>query len=265
MIPNNGVPYHLPQVHAKLEYVLTKLKESNIDFEIVEVNPNELTPSQGLVYSDITADVSNDQENPIWISKDNHILDGHHRYVKALMNEEFLKCVMIDLGERDACRALNKIQDIYEFEEQQQTEMFTFNETTGGEDDKFLKSLELKNSQIEDKSVNPETIIGYRKEPINEKSLVGNFFYLKPVEGYTKYEIEFENLLNTNNMGITFKSGQIPVDVLSKIWFPNVNFEKLGDEYGLSPTNLQNKAIANKAKMLGYDGIKYGETLIQGI
>ena len=44
-----------------------------------------------------------------------------------------------------------------------------------------------------------------------------------------------------------------------------MNFEKLSEEYDIPSLNLKNKAIAEKAQTLGYDGIKYGDTLIQGL
>jgi hypothetical protein len=88
---------------------------------------------------------------------------------------------------------------------------------------------------------------------------------LKEVDGYSKYEIDFENLLDTNSLGVTYKDGQEPVDILAKNWFPNINFEKLGKEHNTSSINIKNKAVAKKAKKMGYDGIKYGDTIIQGL
>jgi hypothetical protein len=95
--------------------------------------------------------------------------------------------------------------------------------------------------------------------------VVGNFFLLKPVEGFDKYEIEFDNLLDLHSLGVTYKDGQEPLDIMAKIWFPHINFEKISEEYGMPSINLKNKAIAEKAMVLGFDGIKYGDTLIQGL
>ena len=88
---------------------------------------------------------------------------------------------------------------------------------------------------------------------------------LKPENGYTKYEIEFDNLLDANLLGLTSKDGQLPVDMLAKIWFPNINFEKLSEQYQIPVINLQAKAITTKAMNMGYDGIKYSDKLIQGL
>ena len=52
---------------------------------------------------------------------------------------------------------------------------------------------------------------------------------------------------------------------MAKIWFPHINFEKISEQYEMPSINLKNKAIAEKAMKLGYDGIKYGDTLIQGL
>jgi hypothetical protein len=44
-----------------------------------------------------------------------------------------------------------------------------------------------------------------------------------------------------------------------------VNFEKLSQQYNMPVENLKCKAIAEKAVKMGYDGIKYGDTLVQGL
>jgi hypothetical protein len=191
------------------------------------------------------------------------------------LDEVPLKAVDIKLNEKDACRVLNKIQDIYEYEQKQQMEEIVGNDyinndnqaDSGVSDSEFLASLEEDNLNVQsgETSTNQKTIIGYRKDPINEKSVVGNFFSLKPIEGFNKYEIEFDNLLDTHSLGIAYKDSQEPTDILAKIWFPHVNFEKISKEYNMSSTNLKNKAVAEKAMHNNFDGIKYGDTLVQAL
>ena len=105
----------------------------------------------------------------------------------------------------------------------------------------------------------------YRKKPITEKSRVGNFFALKPDEGYKTYEIEFDNLLETDEMKISFHKEPNPVAVLGRYWFPNVDFKKIGDKYGVAPDSIMNRAITEKARQMGYDGIKYADIMVQGL
>ena len=64
---------------------------------------------------------------------------------------------------------------------------------------------------------------------------------------------------------MTYKDGQEPVDILAKNWFPNINFEKLSTQHDVPAINIKNKAVAEKAIKMGYDGIKYGNTIIQGL
>jgi hypothetical protein len=277
MIDMRYKPRFLPQVSAPFEIVLQKLDEEGVDYEIVEINPNEneLEASQGITFSDEVEKANINDNNPIWTSEDNKILDGHHRYVKALLDEIPLKAVNIKLNEKDASRVLNKIQDIYEYEQKQQMEEVVgndyindYNKTDSGvSDSEFLNSLEEDNLEVQSgkTSTNQKTIIGYRRDPIKENSVVGNFFSLKPIEGFDKYQIDFDNLLDTHSLGIVYKDSQEPADILAKIWFPHVNFEKISKEYDMSSANLKNKAIAEKAMSFGFDGIKYGDTLIQGL
>lgn len=270
MIDMRYKPHFLPQVHAPYDIVLQKLDEDGVDYTNVEVDPNELIPLQGIVFSDEVGGVNVEDKNPIWISSDMQVLDGHHRMVRALLDNQLIKCVKINMNHKDACRTLNKIQDIYDYEQSQGLEEVVSQDAINfyqKDDNQFLNSLEEDNTalQTETPTKNEKTIIGYRKSPIKETSVIGNFFTLKPVEGYDKYEIDFENLMDTNALGVTYKDGQEPVDILAKNWFPNINFEKLSSQYNTPSINLKTKAIAEKAIKMGYDGIKYGDTIIQGL
>jgi len=276
MIDMRYKPYFLPQISAPFDIVVKQLNEENVDFEFIEVDPNELEPMQGVTFSDEVEKVDLSDMNPIWINNDMKILDGHHRWVKALLEGIKLKAIKINMNEKDACRLLNKIQDLYDYTNMRDLEETTNNDIINDENNpnnnytdrkEFLSSLEENNDNIqaEEPNKNPQAIMAYRKEPIKENSAIGNFFLLTPVNGYTKYYIEFDNLLDTNYLDIEYKDGQNPIDVIAKIWFPNINFEKISKENNISSINLKAKAIVEKALKLGYDGIKYGNKLLQGL
>lgn len=270
MIDMRYKPRYLPQVSVPYDIVLEKLDDEGIGYEILEVDPEELNVSQGITFSDEVANAKLDNNNPIWGDIDKNIIDGHHRFIKALTDGVKLIMIVIKLNAKDACRVLNKIQDIYEYEESQgleEVEMQGAINFYGDDENQFLNSMDEDNASIQSEtpSDNQQTIIAYRKDPIKENSVVGNFFTLIPTEGFTKYQIEFDNLLDTHVLGLTYKESQQPVEILSKIWFPNVNFEELAKKYNMPPVNLKNKAIAEKAMRMGFDGIKYGDTLIQGL
>lgn len=275
MAKTKSSPNYLPQMSAPLERVLQELDNEGVNYEILDIDPNELNTSQPFVFSNNVAESIIDENNPIWISEENNIIDGHHRLAKSLEDEKTLKAVKVGLNFKNACRLLNKIQDIYEYEESHKMEevisqdvINSGNEMDAGvSDDEFLGSLEEDNIAIQDENTekNQKIIIGYRKDPLKENSVVGNFFVLTPINGFNKYEIEFDNLMDTDELGFSYKESQKPVDILAKIWFPNINFEKLSEQYNMSVDNLKAKAIAKKAQRLGFDGIKYGENLVQGL
>jgi hypothetical protein len=279
MIDMRYRPPYLPQINMPFEMVLKKLDEEGIGYNMVEVDPNECEPSQGITISDEVSKTKLDDMNPIWMAENNKVLDGHHRMVKALTDNKLLKAVKLDLNEKDAARVLNKIQDIYEYEQARGLEevegqgainYYDNNAQSGeGNSNTFLDSLEEDNlalqNEKENTGKNEKTVIAYRKEPIKENSVVGNFFTLDPIDGYDKYQIDFSNLLDTQALGVTYKDGQEPVDILAKSWFPHVNFEKLSTQYDVPSINLKNKAIAEKAMKMGYDGVKYGDKIIQGL
>ena len=266
-------PHHLPQMSMPIVTIIEKLNEENIDYEYDEVDSNELVPSQAFVTSDKVHDVKLDDMNPIWVDMDNKIVDGHHRMIKALSENKPIKVVRLKIPHNHACRVLNKIQDIYEYEESRKLEevlaqdVINANNEMNSDDtfSEYLAKLEEDNSSIENMVGNKTTLVGYRNKPIMENSSVGNFFILNPIEGYDKYEIEFDNLLDTDSIGIEYKDSQSPIDILAKIWFPHINFEKVSEIYNVPSHNIKNKAILEKAKLHNFDGIKYGNKLLQGL
>src|SRR5690606_26939046 len=99
--------------------------------------------------------------NPIFISGDDEVLDGHHRLAAYISHPSYtdkeIACIKIMSDYKDAARILNKIQDLYDYQ----------NKPTK----KSFKEI----NQIQD---GPKEFIAYRSEPIKEKSKSGNFFYL---------------------------------------------------------------------------------------
>jgi len=273
MIDMRYKPYHLPQVNAPYIYVLNKLKDDKIKYKKGKIDPNELSPMQGLVSLEKIADM---EDTPIWISQENKILDGHHRYAKALTKQTPISYFQIMLPALDAARALNKIQDLYEYETQHQLEEVVnqdqVNVLNSPETQDYLSAIgdeaneskEFLNSGANEKvGRERKKLFAYRKDPINEKSSIGNFFSVKPIDGYTKYEIEFDNLLDTNKLGLQAFNGN-PIETLSKVWFPHINFKEIAKKYKTNPEHLINRTIAEQAKKMGFDGIKYGDIIIQG-
>lgn len=274
----NGKLYYLPQVSAPYTEVINQLDDEDVEYKMLNINPNDLKPSQPFTLSHEVSSVELDNEKPIWISKDNNIVDGHNRSIKSILdNYSTIRAIQVNMDFNDACRILNKIQDIYEYQQKLSLEETTANDYINDyndpdsdqtERDEILPVTDFLSRIEEDNELDsPEekTIIGYRKEPVNNNSVVGNFFYLNPIKGYTKYEIIFNNLLDTNNLNINYKDGQNPVDILTKTWFPHMNFKLLSEKYNIDEEKIKNKAIAEKARSLGFDGIKYGESFLQGL
>lgn len=258
MIDNKYKQIWLPQVSSPFNLILDKLGEEGVEYELKNVNPNHLLPSQAFVFSD-NVNYFDDKSEPIWVSNDNVVIDGNSRLINRLVNNRNIDIIKINLSHRDSCRVLNKILDIIEYDSK-------ITEEGGGMiNDNILSMIENDDNIIKTFNGNKQTLIGYRKNEINETSSVGNFFLLTPIEGYVKYEIIFENLLDTNDIGIDFKSSQNPIDVLCKIWFPNINFDEISTNNNIDANKLKNKVITEKAKKFGFDGIKYGEKLVQGL
>lgn len=280
MIDSRYSPNWLPQINAPYQHVFNALKEEGIKYLIQDVNPKKLKPSQGIISLDKVSEMDVNGLKPYWISEDDYVLDGHHRHGAALSNElPKTKVIKIKLPAKDAIRVLNKIQDIYEYEttkESLQTEVVAQDVLNDQQDSDFSGFLEnavlddptqeILHSGLEivDNKSNKKSMEGYRKKEIKENSESGNFFAVKPIDGYIKYDIEFENLLDTNEFGLTFSGEEAPTKKLAAIWFPNLDFKKIAQKIGADETKLINRAVSDKAKKLGFDGVKYGDIIIQG-
>lgn len=254
-------PNHLPQLSIPYNILVDKLNDNGIEFEEKFFDPNTLRPTQGIVYYN-EYNGGDGTEKPIsccGLSDDeNNILDGHHRWVDSLVDYKPIRGIKLKLSIEDAIRVLNKIQDIFEYENVSSQGNFNFD----GND--LMLDNHSNDGGVENVD-NPITVFGYRNKPIENNSVIGNFFILKPNVGYDKYEIKFDKLLDTDTLGLVFMNGQNPIDILAKTWFPNVDFNRLSNENGLTPENIKSKLVADRAKKMGYDGIKYGDKLIQGL
>lgn len=266
----NIKPKHLPQISAPFNIMLDSLKDEGILFKKETLMPSEMTPIQPITTLG-SIEFETNEKDPIWVAgktdNENYVIDGHHRWVDSLSLNQPISCIKLFLSVEDACRVLNRIQDLYEYKQKLNLEEIGSHQRNINDRQDSENWLEMVKEKLEmdtDKQKNPNQFIVYREEPLNEKSLVGNFFMLKPLENGDKYGIEFDNLLDTTTMGVEFKTDQNPVDVLAKLWFPNLDFNKMADEEQIPVEHLKNRAIVECAKEMGYDGIKYGNLMIQG-
>jgi hypothetical protein len=255
---NTNKLYWLPQVSAPFNYVVANLKNENIPYSRYEINSTDLKPLQDKINPDSVDHfkkiiLNKKKLKPIFISNDNEILDGHHRYVanKALYGDEGkVMCYKINTDTQTAARALNKIQDRYEFENTQESKFEPIS--------KYLKKPEINWYE----SLKNVTYIVYRKETVKENSESGNFFMFKKKENMIKYKVEFDNLMYIP-IHLMDNTNELPTVWLGKKLLPEKNYEEMARLHNISIQNLINKDIANKIKELGFDGINYGDRILQ--
>jgi hypothetical protein len=269
-------PNWLPQVSAPFVYILKGLDDSKIPYENVSVPIGELKPLQGIVdYDKVNSMIKSiqsgeDSLKTIWISQDNEILDGHHRYVAAMkMNpESSISCMRIMAPHKDAIRILNKLGDLYDAKLQGQPAP---EEDVLKPTDEITPEVEnIEPVQSAGAMDQPEkapkggaiTLHGYRQEPVKEKAVSGNFFHLQPKEGFKKFEIDFDNLLDTKSTGLGLNHMN-PIIEFCKQWCQVEDLDILAGKHGVPVDKFAAKMIADKAKGMGYDGIKYGDIILQ--
>lgn len=266
MITMQYKPFWLPQMSAPFNVVTEMLQKEGVGLKLVKVNPKKLKPSQGIIFAEKVSKINPKTLKPIWISKDGKVLDGHHRYGCALSHElSLLKAIQIDLPARDAARLLNKIQDIHEYESQRKMEeVVAQDQINAMQEPDFLQELQKDIAETKAAKHKKKKVKGYRETELKENSKVGNFFSPKKIDGYKEYDMEFNNILETDDLGIILHPNMSPTCALAKTWFPNIEFEKVAKKYNVKPDSIMNRAVSEKARKLGYDGIKYGDVLIQG-
>jgi len=296
---NSVSPQWLPQVSAPFVHVLKGLDDNGVGYENVSMPLSKLKPLQGIVDFDkvdsIVTDVKGgiDTLKTIWVSQDNEILDGHHRYVAALkLNPEgSISCMRILANHKDAARILNKICDLYDSQNTQQpqdeilpdqatndslpvkdgnTEPADNSDVTAGvklgapvgqtdiSGDNMIP-LDLGENKPQGGRI---SLTVYRKAPLKEKAISGNFFHLQPKEGFDKYEIEFDNLLDAKSTEIGLNRANPVVD-FCRHWCKIGDLEGVAQHHGVPIDKYAAKLIADKARGMGYDGIKYGDILVQ--
>ncbi|NJO65109.1 MAG: hypothetical protein HC836_45470 [Richelia sp. RM2_1_2] len=256
---------YLPQVSAPYLYVVDQLDNEGVGYKFVKVRPNQVKPVQGIVDLCKVSAIANATKstNPIWLAKDNDILDGHHRYA-ALLNDNIpMKAIQIDLPHVEASRVLNKIMDLFHYQRQRAVDEVVAQDQLNAEPD-LMTNMIVDGEDTEVTNKKKEDFIGYREDDLKSESKIGNFFCLYPQKGFKKFELSFDKLLDTDTIGIVFNGDVAPPVSLARIWFPTIDLNIMAKKYDTKIENIANRLVAEKAKKLGYDGIKYGSSMIQG-
>ena len=242
----------LPQVTAPHDYVINGLKKESIGYSIENIDPISLKPIIEQINPNSVEFLKSQMDNqqpiaPLYVSKDNDVLDGHNRLHAYKNNPSIIKvvCIKVLLDKNDASRVLNKIEDKYNWEQELDAQP-VLPEIEEVEEVKNNKTLEL-----------------YSSKPISKNTKSGNFLIdtIKPSFD-NKYGIEFENLYEMSDE----ECGTNPIESLARKWFPN--YEELKMEAvknALTHETYVLRKIFNEAKKKGFDGIKYGSNFVQTI
>lgn len=242
----------LPQITAPYTEVIDILKSNGVEYKTIMADNTRLRPLQGIIFADDIRDYDENNSEPIYVSNEYHVIDGHHRLGSAIASNKRIKTIILNLNTEDTIKELTKIQHIIDYK----NKIDNSKDVNVIEDINNLPDNRHKSANIK--------LCGYRNNPINEKSVIGNFFHLKPNNdnNYIKYDIEFDNLFDTDDIGLSFDNTTMPNEKLVKIWFPYLNLDKISSEHGFDKNSLINKMLHKHASDMGYDGIKYSDIMI---
>jgi len=262
-INNIYKPTTHPQVSAPFKFVTGELNNTHHPYEVAGVGVDDLKPTQPFIDNDLV-DVfvkklmGGDTLKPIWIDRDDNILDGHHRYAAHLVAKPDVAVPAIRLlcDKKTGIDLLNSIQEEFLKHKQRCDQSLLLRSLGEADDSMYIRDQDYETTK--------EMIVGYRKNPIIA-SMSGNFFALKPIEGYKAYEIEFDHLFQTDEIDKKIGKSQNPMQALCALWFPTLDVKGGAEDFGMSPENFVNAIVAEKARVKGIDGIKYGDKLVQSI
>jgi len=253
-------PKTLPQISAPFSYVAHHLNDMGHPYELVGANVDSINPSQAFIDSDLVHELMDQLKNgedlkAIWLDKDNNALDGHHRHAAYTLNKNtHIPAVRLKTDKENAIKVLSEIQRKYDSENNSD----------------FINSLQEDQDTsmyVPEKvhKTSKDTIKAFRKKPVVERCISGNFFALKEIPGYKPYEIELDSILNTDDIDPKIKKEMNPVAALGKVWFPNLNFEAKAKDMEMGIDDFINTIVAEKARTKKIDGILYGDKLLQTI
>lgn len=262
-INNIYKPKNHPQVSAPFKFVTGELNNTHHPYEVAGVNVSDLKPTQPFIDNDIVDQFANKLNNgetlkPIWTDRDNNILDGHHRFAAHLIVKPDAAIPVIKLlcDKKTGMDLLNSIEEEFQKHKQKCDQSEILRSLSEQDDSMYVRDKEVPTKK--------ETITAYRKKPIT-RTIPGNFFVLKPIAGYKPYEIEFDNLLETDTIDKKIGTNGNPPQALAAVWFPNLDFKARAVDFGMTEENFINAIVAEKARTKGIDGILYGDKLLQSI
>ena len=137
---NNRVhPANLPQVSAPFTFIVDNLNDMGIGYKLVKVQASKLKPMQDDVQFDLVNKLSGKWKNgedfdPIFISDDNYICDGHHRAASKISAEgkdTKIKAIKILKQHNELPHLLGRIQDRWDISEEYDKKMKNLNEKIG--------------------------------------------------------------------------------------------------------------------------------------
>lgn len=106
----------MPQIsnHEQSD-VIRSLKEEGIECELLKLFPEQIRHSQSKVNKEKVRSIIRDVLSgksipPIFISEDNFVIDGHHRWIAFKIINEPIKCIKIGLPQKEAIIKFKEIE-----------------------------------------------------------------------------------------------------------------------------------------------------------
>lgn len=302
-------PKWMAQVEAPQEYVIEFLNREGIDHKVVTMDPKLCKHTQADVDPVKAKGIQEamDQDKPlgpIYLSADDEILDGHHRAFAAIRHPdvESVSCIKIYQGLQDAMRVLNKVQDIFSFEKENNMPGFagkygnTIDEsnkdavtpdaqpqpsqsaapeagaTDAPETDVQIPTDVVPQQQgqgaqlvpFESAVQNPQEMTLYAAKPLNTKARTGDFLLTEKKPAMKlELNVSFDNLLVIKPEameGVSF-----PTEAVLQEWLPGQDYTAEAKSQGLTQEVYMSREVNRLALQKGYDGINYGDKLVQVI
>jgi hypothetical protein len=128
------------------------------------------------------------------------------------------------------------------------------NDNGGHDDGEMMDYNQVRN--------NKKALLLYKNRPIDQKAKTGDFLNQTKEKGLKhEYNVDFDNLYEIDDNEIN--KYKTPIDCILEKWFNGMNLKEESVKNLMTQEVYAYRIINEKAKKLGYDGIKYGSKLVQ--
>jgi len=251
---------------------IKNLKILKIPYNIDLKSVDDIKPTQEYINYNIVGDYKDKKEiNPIVVSKDDKIIDGHHRFLSRVFREKpKVMCIIVDVNFEECDEKLiEPFNQLENMRKMKKINKQTQNKVTNKTDNQITYGMEVDDEyentdhrtyhrDLGDKLFSKSKVLYRNTEPVPD-SPTGNFYYPHSFEDGIQYEIEYDDIYMLDE----FNEKKPYLPFIKKYYTKQEieNFIQHCNETNIDA--IMYHLALKRAKEMNYDGINYCNKFIQ--